>query len=111
MKQVKELLGYLPTGTHEPTEGYTGFLSYSVEVHAALIGIATGAFTATTGDIQMLMGLIDTALLVGRGQQQFTETVTSQIKKEPWYALGFGFLTYLLLTYGNDISTFVTTIL
>lgn len=105
MTRVNELLGYLPTGAHEPDEGYTGFLSYSVEVHAAMIGIASGAVAATTGDIQLLLTLVDVALLAGRGQQVFTEKVTSQITKEPWYALGFAFATYLLLNY--DISTVV----
>lgn len=106
---MKELLGYLPAGAHEPDEGYTGPFSYSVEVHAAVIGMATGIVAGTSGNIQLLVALIDVALLAGRGQQVFTETVTSQLKKEPWYALGMALVWYGIVEY--DISTVVMDII
>lgn len=97
-KRVRPLLGYLPTGSHEPANGYTGLFSYSVEVHAFLIGVAVGAYTQTTGDLQLAMGVISIALTVGRGQQHFTETVSSQLKKEPWYAIG-GLIVGIVLLF------------
>lgn len=95
-RRLKPLLGYLPLGTHESDTEYDGLLSYSVEVHAAVIGIAAGSFAATTGNSQAVMGLVAVALGIGRMQQP--QKVREQIKREPWYFLATFGITYILLT-------------
>lgn len=86
--KLEPLLGYLPTGVHEEDTDRDGLLSYSVEVHAAVIGGAVGATAATTGSTQLIIALVTIALGVGRVQQQFSETIRLQVLKEPWYAIG-----------------------
>lgn len=95
-RRLKPLLGYLPLGAHESDTEYDGLLSYSVEVHAAIIGIAAGIFAATTGDLQAVMGLVAVALGIGRMQQP--QKVREQIKREPWYFLATFGITYITLT-------------
>lgn len=100
-RRLSPLLGYLPTGTQEEDTERDGLLSYSVEAHSAIIGVAIGATAATTGDVQLIMGLVAVALGVGRVQQQFSETVRSQILKEPWYSLTGAALGYLGMYYSQ----------
>lgn len=95
-RRLKPLLGYLPTGAYESDTEYDGLLSYSIEVHAAIIGIAAGVFAATTGDLQAVMGLVAVALGIGRMQQP--QKVREQIKREPWYFLATFGITYITLT-------------
>lgn len=85
--KLEPLFGYLPTGVHESDTERDGLLSYSVEVHAAIIGLAVGLAAGTTGNAQLALALVSVALGVGRVQQQFSEKVRSQLIKEPWYAL------------------------
>lgn len=99
-RRLQPLLGYLPTGVHEDDTERNGLLSYSVEVHAAIIGLAVGAAAATAGDIQLVMGLVTVGLGVGRAQQQFSDKVTSQIVKEPWYAISGAAVGYLAVYIG-----------
>lgn len=96
--RLAPLLGYLPTGKHEEDTERDGILSYSVEVHAAVIGLSIGMAAATTHDIEIAMTLVAVALGVGRMQQQFSETVRWQLKQEPAYALG-GFAVGYLAVY------------
>lgn len=99
-RRLQPLLGYLPTGVHEDDTERDGLLSYSVEVHAAIIGLAVGAAAATAGDIQLVMGLVTVGLGVGRAQQQFSDKVQSQILKEPWYAISGAAVGYLAVYIG-----------
>lgn len=96
LRELKPLLGYLPTGAHESDSEYDGLFSYSVEIHAAIIGVAAGAFAATTGNLQAVMGLVAVALGIGRVQQP--QKITEQLKREPWYFLAALGITYLILT-------------
>lgn len=99
--RLAPLLGYLPTGEYEEDTERDGVLSYSVEGHASIIGLAIGATAATTGDMQLVMALITLGLGVGRVQQQFSETVREQVLREPWYAFGSAALGYLAVHYAQ----------
>lgn len=87
-RRLAPLIAYLPTGTREEDTDRDGILSYSVEVHSAVIGLSIGMAAATTHDVEIAMTLVAVALGVGRMQQQFSEKVQWQLKKEPAYALG-----------------------
>lgn len=99
-RRLEPLLGYLPTGVHESDTERDGLLSYSVEVHAAVIGLAVGAAAATAGDVQLAMALVTIALGVGRAQQQFSAKVRSQLVKEPWYGIAGAAVGYLVVHFG-----------
>lgn len=99
-RRLQPLMGYLPTGVHEDDTERDGFLSYSVEVHAAVIGLAVGAAAATAGDVQLMMALVSIALGVGRAQQQFSDKVRSQLIKEPWYSIAGAAIGYLAVYLG-----------
>lgn len=86
-RQLKPVLGYLPTGEFESDTERDGILSYAVEVHATVIGLSAGVAAASAGDMQLVMALVAIALGVGRAQQQFSESVREQVVKEPAYAL------------------------
>lgn len=96
-RQLQPLLGYLPTGVHEEDTDRDGLLSYSVEVHAAVIGVSVGVAAMMGGDMQLVMALVSIALGVGRVQQQFSDKVKSQLIKEPWYALAGAAIGYLAM--------------
>lgn len=95
--RLKTLLAYLPTGATEEASDYNGILSYSVEWHAAVIGLAVGATAATTGNVQLVMGLISIALGLGRINQQASEKVKAQLVKEPWYGIFGAAIGYLAI--------------
>ncbi len=100
-QELKPLAGYLPMGKYEEDTERDGFMSYSVEVHAAIIGVSVGLAAALGGNVELLMMLVGAALGVGRIQQQFSETVTEHLIREPWYALGGAavvWLGYALIT-------------
>lgn len=105
VERLTELVAYLPAGAHEPKSGYTGVLSYSVEWHALMIGLSAGITAATTGDTQRVMGIVTAALGLGRGQQELSDTVTSQIVAEPWYVLAGAGIGYygVMLTENNEL--------
>lgn len=86
-RELKPLLGYLPMGAYEEDTKRDGILSYSVEWHAAIIGVSIGLAAALGGDTELLMMLVGAALGIGRIQQQFSATVTEHLLREPWYAL------------------------
>lgn len=98
-RQLKPVLGYLPTGEFEEDTERDGLLSYSVEVHVFAFGASVGLAAASTGDMQLVMGLVGLALGIGRLQQPFTKTVREQVVKEPAYALGGAALGYLVVHF------------
>lgn len=102
--RLKAILAYLPVGATEPTDGYTGILSYSVEWHAAMIGVAVGATAATTGEKQLALGLVSLALGLGRFNQAASEKVKAQLKTEPWYAIVGVAVGYVAVQYGPMVA-------
>lgn len=101
--RFKSLLAYLPVGATEDATDYDGILSYAVEWHAAIIGVAVGATAGTTGDTQLVCGLISTALGLGRINQQASETVTAHLVNEPWYAIAGIAVGYIAVRYGPSV--------
>lgn len=98
--RLKLILAYLPTGATEEATDYDGILSYSVEWHAALIGVSVGMTAATTGETQLVMGLVSLALGLGRINQQASETVKAQLIKEPWYGIAGLAVGWVATQYG-----------
>ena len=71
------------TAPTESDSARDGLLSYAVEWHALIIGLATGVVTALTRRWE-LAGVVVAIVLTVRA----APGKLSQLRREPWYALG-----------------------
>lgn len=120
MGVIERLLSRLPDAPTEDGTKYDGILSYAKEWHAAAIGTAAGVLSAalwlTNSPVSALltMGAITmVALDVERRARKYgikvpeirSKTARVQIRREPWYALGFMLITFAGLVAGVPVVT------
>lgn len=103
--RLRILMAYLPVGPTEESTEYDGLLSYRVEWHAAILGLSAGLAAGTTGDLQLVLGLVSIALGIGRVNQQASAKVKSELVKEPWYAVGAAGIGYVVAQYAPELLT------
>jgi len=79
--------------TSESDTERDGFLSYSTEVHATIIGVGAG-FATATADVPIVLAAL---ILVAFGLtsiDRLNRKVAHEMRREPWYFTGFANATY-----------------
>ena len=89
----------------EADSEYDGLLSYASENHAAILGFVV-CYTLGLPGLGMVVA---TALGLARWKQISNRKAVRELRKEPWYGIGAGFLGYLVQYY--DILAWILDLL
>jgi len=102
MTDPRKLLAALKrrSAPNEDAHEYDGVLSYAGEWHALIIGLGTGFTAAVTAQPVVLAGLFAVALGISGvdvGVQFDGRGVAHELRREPWYAVGGGLVSYVVM--------------
>lgn len=84
----------------EDAHDYDGVLSYAGEWHALIIGLAAGFTAAVTGQPIVLAGVFSVALGISGvdvGVKFDGRHVAHELRREPWYGIGGGLISYVVM--------------
>lgn len=88
---------------------YDGPFSHPGEFHAFLAGVGAVLLAVLSGDVQVLVAILELALLGNRARLRLTRGIYVEVKREPWYAVGGMVVTAVVLVVAAYVGAVTIT--